>query len=86
MSRTQLPPFKLQFDVAVRVDFFVATVVCVDISNSILEAETKILSGIQDLLVAEAHAALLASSLAHNLHLTNFLIEGDSSLVAPVLK
>lgn len=46
---TSLPSlYKIQFDAAVRSNYFVAAAVCLDINNEVLAACTKYLSAVSD--------------------------------------
>lgn len=82
----QLSPFCLQYDAAVRGEFSMAAVVCLYMSNTILEAQTIHLPCITDPLVAEAHAALLAATLTLKLGFNCILLEGDSRIVTVSLR
>lgn len=57
--------FKVQFDAAVKSNFSVAAVVCLDIDHRVLTAQTKYLPEISDPLCAQAMAAQLAADLCN---------------------
>jgi hypothetical protein len=71
---------KGNFDVAVRGNFAVATVVLNDSSREIIFAVTQKLFS-SDVLSGEASAALLVSRLAAISGFSNFTLEGDALLV-----
>jgi hypothetical protein len=84
-----IPPpvghFKINFDTAIRDRFSVQAAVCRDSHGSIL----KVISQISPPCTpnyGEAQGALLATSLAASLHLSNFIIEGDSLIVITALQ
>ncbi|XP_059451120.1 lysM domain receptor-like kinase 10 [Corylus avellana] len=77
--------FKVNFDTAIRESFSVQAAVCRNSNGQII----KILSQVRppcNPTYGEAQAALLAASLAASMHLDNFILEGDSSIVISSLQ
>jgi hypothetical protein len=72
--------YKLNFDTAIRDHFSVQAAVCRDHQGAIVKAVSQI-SPPCTLGYGEAQGALLAASLASQLQLSHFVIEGDSLIV-----
>jgi hypothetical protein len=75
------PIFKINYDVAIRPNFSAQATVCRDSFGTIIGCST-IISLPCTPVYSEAKAAFLASQLALSLHLSRFILEGDSLTVA----
>jgi hypothetical protein len=84
-----IPPqaghFKINFDTAIRDQFSVQAAVCRDSNGTILKATTQVSPPCTPN-YGEAQGALLATSLAVSLILSNFVIEGDFLIVISALQ
>jgi hypothetical protein len=84
-----IPPqaghFKINFDTAIRDQFFVQAAISRDSNGFILKATSQISPPCTPN-YGEAQGALLAAFLAASLHLSNFCIEGDSLIVITALQ
>jgi hypothetical protein len=75
------PIFKINYDVAIHPNFSAQAAVCRDSFETIIGCST-IISPPCTLFCGEAKAAFLACQLALSLHLSQFILEGDSLTVA----
>ena len=72
--------FKVNFDTAIRDTFSVQAAICKDSTGKIIKALSQT-NPPCDLNFGEALAARLVASLAASLHLENFSLKGDSTVV-----
>jgi hypothetical protein len=79
------PIFKINYDVAIHLNFFAQATVCRNSFGTIIGCST-IISPPCTPVYGEAKAAFLACQLALSLHLSQFILEGDSLTVALSLK
>ena len=76
---------KINFDTAIRDSFLAQAVVCCDSLGWVLHLSSQI-SPLCSPNVGEAHAALLACSIASSLSFDKFILEGDSEVAVHALK
>jgi hypothetical protein len=77
--------FKINFDTAIRDSFSTQVAVCLDSSGQIIHMISKISHPCLPN-VGEALAALIGVSLASQLHIDRFILEGDSEVVVSTLQ
>jgi hypothetical protein len=75
----------VNFDIAIRDDFSTQAAICRNSKGKIIKILTQVRPPCSPA-YGEAQATLLACSLATSLHLGNFVIEGDSSIVITALQ
>jgi hypothetical protein len=79
------PFFKINYDTAIRDSFSAQAAVCRDSAGSIIQC-SSLISSPCSAIYGEAFAALLAIQLALSLHLSSFILEGDSLTVTLALQ
>jgi hypothetical protein len=79
------PFFKINYDTAIRDSFSAQAAVCRDSAGSIIKC-SSLISSPCSAIYGEASAALLAVKLALSLHLSSFILEGDSLTVTLALQ